>query len=257
MANTDPGNFIWYDLLTSDPARAVTFYEQVCGWTLSTVGGSADYPMFSTPQGMIGGAGKMPEAMARQGVPPHWQAAVKVVDVDATAKLAARLGGRVYLEPTDYPNAGRIAVIADPFGAVLKLFAPLQNRGAHDGTQPGEFTWHELLSQDHEAAFAFYAQLFGWKKVRDFDMGAMGNYLIYGNGGPDLGGMFTKPKEVPVSAWLCYVHVADLDATLARALERGASVIAGPMDVPDNQRIVQLKDPQGALIALHERKTTG
>ena len=254
MENTDAGNFIWYDLLTSDPGAAVAFYEHVFDWT-SSMGGSPDYAMFSTAQGMLGGAGKLPEPMKKQGVPAHWQGAVKVADVDAKAALATKLGGRVYLPPTDYPNAGRLAVVADPFGAAIKLFAPLQNKAAHDGNQPGEFVWHELLSQEHEVAFTFYSQLFGWKKVRDFDLGAMGKYVIFGNGGPDLGGMFTKPKEVPMSAWVYYVHVLDLDATLARAQAKGARVIAGPMDVPGGGRIVQLTDPQGAMFALHEKNT--
>jgi len=255
MANTDAGNFIWYDLLTSDPGAAVAFYEHVFDWTSSGLGDGADYAMFSTAQGMLGGAGKLPEPMKRQGVPAHWQGAVKVADVDAKAAQAEKMGGRVYFPPTDYPEAGRIAVIADPLGAVIKLFAPLQNKGAHDANQPGEFAWRELLSQEHETALAFYSQLFGWKRMRDHDMGAMGKYVIFGSGGVELGGMFTKPKEVPMSAWIYYVNVADLNATLSRAKAKGATVVAGPMDVPGGSRIVQLTDPQGAIFALLERTT--
>ena len=53
------------------------------------------------------------------GAPPHWMAHVQVDDVDATAALAKKLGGKVHKEPTDIPTVGRFAVIADPQGASI------------------------------------------------------------------------------------------------------------------------------------------
>jgi predicted enzyme related to lactoylglutathione lyase len=113
------------------------------------------------------------------------------------------------------------------------------------------------LTTDHEAAFRFYGAIFGWKKQRDFDMGAMGKYLIYGVGAKDLGGMFTKSKDMPAPAsWLYYVQVADLDAAVARAKSKDARLLSGPMEVPGGARIAQLVDPQGAAFALHEPAKT-
>src|SRR6185437_14639096 len=98
---------------------------------------------------------------------------------------------------------------------------------------------------------------FGWEKVRDFDMGAMGQYLIYGTNGKEVGGMFTKPKDMPLpSSFWYYIHVTDLDAALGRAKAKGARVLNGPMEVPGGARIVQLADPQGAMFALHEDAKT-
>jgi predicted enzyme related to lactoylglutathione lyase len=124
---------------------------------------------------------------------------------------------------------------------------------ARDTTTPGEFTWSELLATEHESAFGFYSALFGWKKQRDFDMGPMGKYLIFGTGDRDLGGMFTKPKDMPAPPhWVYYVQVADLDASIARAKAQGAKLVNGPMDVPGGARVAQLDDPQGGGFALHE-----
>jgi predicted enzyme related to lactoylglutathione lyase len=252
MTATNAGNFVWYDLLTSDPGAAIAFYEHVIGWSSRPMGADTGYTLFVSEQGPLGGAVQLPDQAKQMGAPPHWTSNVQVANVDATVAEAKRLGGRVYMEPSDYPNVGRLAIIADPQGAPINLFAPTREMRAHDATKPGEFVWHELLSADHEAAFAFYSKLFGWKKSSEFDMGAMGKYLLYGNGGPDLGGMFTKPKEVPVSVWIYYVHVSDLDAAFERAKGKGARVLNGPMEVPGGARIVQMADPQGAMFALHE-----
>ena len=99
----------------------------------------------------------------------------------------------------------------------------------------------------------FYGTLFGWKKQRDFDMGAMGKYLIFGMGDRDMGGMFTKPKDMHAPPhWLYYVQVADLDAAISRAKAKEAKLLNGPIAVPGGARIAQLMDPQGAGFALHE-----
>jgi hypothetical protein len=54
---------------------------------------------------------------------------------------------------------------------------------AHDPEQAGEFTWSELVTTDHQAAFGFYSQIFGWRKSRELEMGHMGTYLVFNNGG--------------------------------------------------------------------------
>jgi predicted enzyme related to lactoylglutathione lyase len=129
---------------------------------------------------------------------------------------------------------------------------------AHDNTKSGEFCWNELLSSDHRAGFAFYAKLFGWEKLESHDMGPMGEYLLFGSGGARYGGMFTKGKDIPTPpCWMYYVQSTDLDGALARARARGAKVLNGPMDVPGGARIVQMLDPQGAVICLHELAKNG
>jgi predicted enzyme related to lactoylglutathione lyase len=255
MQDLKIGRFVWYELLTSDPAGAIAFYSEVTGWKIQPFE-TGDYTMWVGSQGPLGGVTLLPEAAKTMGAPPYWQANVQVADVDETVAKVKRLGGQVYLTE-DVPTVGRLAVIADPQGAVIAVFTPANDMKAHDVATPGEFSWHELYTTDHEAAFAFYNAIAGWERLDEFDMGPMGKYLLWGLGGQQLGGMMTKPKgmktpdgrEVPPS-WLFYVTTGDLDAALARAKAKGARVLNGPMDVPGGQRIVQLMDPQGAAIAL-------
>ncbi len=251
MADATLGSFVWYDLLTTDPAAAISFYSDVIGWESQAFG--PEYTIFAAKQGPLGGTAKLPDRAKKAGAPPHWTSNVTVADVDATVSEVEKLGGRVINEPANYPNVGRLAVIADPQGAVINVFTPARPMNVHDTSKPGEFTWSELLTIDHEAALRFYAALFGWKKRRGFDMGPIGQYLVFGIGDRDVGGMFTKPKDMPAPPhWLYYVQVADIDAAIARAKANGAKLLNGPMEVPGGARIAQLDDPQGAGFALHE-----
>ena len=77
---------------------------------------------------------------AAQGVPPHWNLYVTVEDVDATAGKVGEAGGQVLAEPFDVFDAGRMAVIADPSGAVLCLWQPGTNIGAEVVNEPGAMT---------------------------------------------------------------------------------------------------------------------
>jgi predicted enzyme related to lactoylglutathione lyase len=256
MTDATPGSFVWYDLMTSDPKGAVAFYTDVIGWSSQPFGEA--YTSFAGSEGPLCGTTDLPERARKMGMPPYWTSNVCVDDVDATVAEARKLGGTVLGEPIDYPKVGRLAVLADPQGATLHVFKPNQPAKVHDATRPGEFTWCELLTSDHESAFVFYSKLFGWTKVRDFDMGQMGKYLIYGNGGRDLGGMFTRSKDMPTPPmWCYYIEVADLDATVDRAKAKGAKLTNGPMEVPGGARIAQLTDPQGAAFALHAMANRG
>jgi predicted enzyme related to lactoylglutathione lyase len=255
MPKTNTGRFVWYELLTSDPKAAISFYTEVVGWK-TQAWEKGDYTMWVGSQGPLGGVTLLPEQAKKMGAPPYWQANVEVANVDETVAKVKQLGGQVYVAE-DVPEVGRFAVIADPQGAVIAVFTPSSEMQSHDVAKDREFSWHELYTTNHEAAFEFYRQIFGWEKLDEFDMGAMGKYWLWGRDGKQLGGMMTMPpgmktpdgRAVPPS-WMYYVTIKDLDAALARAKGKGARVLNGPMEVPGGQRIVQLMDPQGAAFAL-------
>jgi predicted enzyme related to lactoylglutathione lyase len=251
MATAKKGLFVWYEDLAKDPQAAIAFYSDVLGWKTQPFSGSGDgdYTMWVGGQGPLGGVMKLPEEM---GAPPHWMAHVQVEDVDATAALAKKLGGKIHKEPTDIPSVGRFAVLGDPQGASLSVFKPESAMEPHDPSKEGEFCWNELLTSDSAAAFKFYSELFGWKILEEMDMGPMGKYRVFGIGDQRLGGMMTTPQGASMPPmWLYYAETKDLDGALERAKRKGAKVMNGPMDVPGG-RVVQLQDPQGAAFALHQ-----
>lgn len=255
MTDTNTGRPVWYDLLTTDPKAAMAFYSHVVGWTTQAFGDS-HYTMWAASQGPLGGVSALPDTARQLGAPPYWQVSIQVANVDQTVEQVKQLGGKVHVVE-DIPTVGRFAVIEDPQGAAIALFAPIGDMAPHDIARHGEFSWNELYTTDHEAAFRFYQQIAGWERLGEFDMGDMGTYLLWGRRGKQLGGMMTKPKgmkapdgsEVP-TAWMFYITTDDLDAALERATGKGARLVTGPMEVPGGQRIVQLIDPQGAAFAL-------
>ena len=114
----------------------------------------------------------------------------------------------------------------------------------------GNVGWHELYADDGPKAFDFYCNMFGWEHSSDFDMGAMGVYKIFKIGDRDLGGIMTKPAEMPVSAWNFYFNVPAIDAAVERVNEGGGKVVFGPMEVPGGSWVIQGTDPQGAFFSL-------
>ncbi|ESR26008.1 VOC family protein [Lutibaculum baratangense] len=257
---SDPtGTFVWYELMTSDPAAALAFYGSVVGWTTSgmPMPGKPDetYTMLHAGDRPVAGLMALPEDVASQGGRPGWIGYVVVEDVDRAAEKLAAAGGTVHRQPADIPGVGRFAVVADPAGAVFCPFrgAPEMSEGpapAPMGT-PGHVGWHELMGGEVDDSLAFYGGLLGWTKEHDMDMGPMGAYRLFA--GPDgqmIGGMMRRPSEVPQSFWLYYFNVPAMDAAIEKVKAGGGQVINGPMEVPGGSTIIQALDPQGAMFAL-------
>ncbi|WP_334162279.1 VOC family protein [Phenylobacterium sp.] len=255
---SDHGRFIWCELMTPDVAAAKAFYVQLLGWSLEEMtGGDMTYTL-AGPGPAIAGMMELPDDLKAAGVPPNWTGYVDVDDVDAAAEKAKQLGGSVQVPPTDIPDIGRFAVIADPGGAVISIMTPAPMEGGAPMPTPGSpgtAGWRELYAADLESAFSFYSALFGWRKDDDVDMGPMGVYRLFANQDGQVGGMMTKPADFPVPAWLYYFVVDDIDAGATRVKAGGGQVLNGPMEVPGGDWIVQAADPQGAMFALMGKKT--
>jgi predicted enzyme related to lactoylglutathione lyase len=251
------GRFIWYELMTTDAKAAGAFYTAVVGWTAADSGmPGMSYTIFSLGEAMIAGLMALPEEVRRQGAPPAWSGYIAVDDVDAAAEKATRLGGTVHMPPTDIAEIGRFAVLADPQGAVFMPFRPLPPPSPPvipAPGSPGTIGWNELYASDWEKAFAFYSDMFGWKKDQAIDMGpGVGTYQLFApaGGGPAIGGMFNKPAEVPVNFWLYYFVIESIDAAAERVKANGGKVLFGPMEVPGGAFVLQGMDPQGAIFGL-------
>ena len=115
------GTLCWADLSTPDTKRASEFYSGLFGWQImADEKDKSGYLHIKNGDHFIGG---VPPAAHRQpGVPPHWLAYFWVDDVDASASKAKQLGANLYVDPMTIENVGRMAVIADPQGAVFAIF---------------------------------------------------------------------------------------------------------------------------------------
>ncbi len=246
------GDFVWYDLMTTDPDGAQDFYGKVVGWGTTEWDGAAPYTLWTSGEQPIGGVMELPDEAKSAGAPPHWLAYIQTPDVSGACERILSLGGQVLKEPQEIPNTGSFAVVADPQGAVFAIFTPADAQSQQDVTpKPGRFSWHELATDNPDGAWDFYSKAFGWKKTDAMDMGDMGIYQMYGNGNHPLGGMFKRPPDMPVSAWVYYAMVPDIDAAVDQVTANGGQVLNGPMEVPGGDQVAQCMDPQGCMFALH------
>jgi predicted enzyme related to lactoylglutathione lyase len=252
------GRFVWYELMTKDVAGAKAFYPKITGWTIEDWSGPMDYSMFAANGKPFAGLMTLPDEAAKMGAPSHWLGYVAVDDVDAFHAKAESLGARAYVPPTDIPGVGRFSVIADPQGATIALFKGTSDMPVgDDASKPGEISWHELITSDAGAAWAFYSALFGWEKTDAMDMGGGWMYQMYRAAGSSktLGGMMTAPKDFQAPPhWMYYTHVPDMHEALAAVKANGGQLLNGPEEVPGNDLVAQCMDPQGAAFALHAHK---
>src|SRR5262245_56009138 len=114
-----PGKFVWFELVSKDAKKAQAFYGDVFGWKVEPFSmGGFTYEMIYAGGTMLGGYAS--PKTDRQ--PSHWIAYVSVEDVDAATKATTANGGRVVEAPSEIPNVGRTARIADPQGAEICVF---------------------------------------------------------------------------------------------------------------------------------------
>ena len=238
---TKVGKFVWHEQVSSDPTQAESFYTQLFGWGTEVFKpGEADYTMISVSGGSHGAFAKAMEGAP----PPHWLGHVRVDKLEETIEKAKQAGGTLAAGPFEMGEVGRMAIIGDPQGAYLSAYEPQGDAPAPEGV----FVWDELGTTDVDGAQHFYEQVFGWTTS---DMGEeFGGYRIFNRGEDGIAGVMALPDaSVPVH-WQPYVAVEDPDATSAKAVELGGSVLIEVMDVPKVGRLAVLRDPQGATFGI-------
>jgi uncharacterized protein len=119
------GTLCWADLSTPDRARAGDFYSSLFGWQIAKGDEDPSHDYWHIMNGKEG-IGGLPSATQRDpNAPAHWMAYFLVSDCDATTAKAQQLGAAVYLAPMTIEGTGRMAVLADPQGAVFAIFQPV------------------------------------------------------------------------------------------------------------------------------------
>jgi predicted enzyme related to lactoylglutathione lyase len=235
----------WADLTVPDVAAATAFYGSVVGWTFADTGDEyGGYTIAQVDDDAAAGIG--PQAAA--GVPPSWTLYFASDDVDATAAAITAGSGHLLLEPGDVGSLGRMCIGADPTGAVFGVWQAGEHIGAQVTGEPGGICWEDLRSTRPELAVGFYKAVFGLTTEGLEEAGPdYSLFFCHGTDGPQggMGGMMGEPDGTP-SHWIVYFAVADVDASIAAAVERGGSSLAPASDTPYG-RMGPVADPWGAV----------
>lgn len=239
--------FGWVDLASTDQESAKRFYSELFDWESrdDPLPDGGYYTNFSKDGKAVAGLG----STMGEGMPSMWSSYVLVDSADETTKAATEAGGRVLMEPMDVMEFGRMALIADPSGAVFGLWEPKNHGGAEMYGDHGSLVWNELATRDLEKARPFYEKALGWS-WSSMDMGGGSTYYLGGvgtdkrAGGIDMGEMW--PAEVPAH-WDVYFAVDDHEAAAKKAVELGATDMSGATEVPNAGTMHYLADPTGAF----------
>ncbi len=237
-----PGTPSWVDMGSPDPDAAASFYSALFGWTVEAderpeAGG---YAMATLRGKSVAGLGPA----QNPDMQPFWAVYVTVTNADAALEAAAAAGATVIVPAMDVLDAGRMGVLQDPVGSFISVWQPNQHIGAELVNEPGTFGWNELATTDLAAATDFYTKVFGWG---------------LGDAPSDEGRIFTVGGEMACGAhqagegefpaWSVWFSVDDCDASTARAVELGGSVMMPPNDMGFGRGAV-VADPQGAVFGL-------
>jgi len=249
----------WVEGLHRDPDAAREFYGALMGWEFEGSGGEPEYFVARLRGLDVAGLAPMPEAVT--DVDGGWMTHVAVDSAAASAEAATAAGGRLVAGPMDVAPAGRLAVIADPAGAIFCAWEGQLRLGAQVINEAGAWSMSSLQTADAGAADAFYDALFGWK-AEPFGPPDAG-IAVYRLPG-FFGGEPSQPVPRDVVAvrmpleegqqphWHVDFWIADADGAAARAAQMGGTVVVAPHDAPPAFRQAVLADPQGGTFSVSQ-----
>ena len=253
------GRYCWIDLATTDPEAAQSFYGALMGWEFDNMlnEGELIYSMIQLDGKHVAGMGQLQPPQLEAGMPPTWSSYVCVEDAGEMVKKCEALGAQTLAGPMDVFDSGVLAALADPNGAVFSLWQPKDHMGFQVMMEPNTYCWVELYANNPTEDAEFYKSAFGWGLAADPDPNHP--YLRFNQevreGGDEwerqvAGVLQIQPDmgEVPPH-WHVYFQVADVSASLQKALELGGEQIHPVIEMP-KVKLVGIRDPQGAHFTL-------
>lgn len=120
------GAFYWNELMTNDIETARAYYAATVGWTFEAMPmPDGTYWIAQYDGKPVGGMMSM-QGVIPDGVPPHWMSYLAVDDIDTRIAVALTHGATLLRPCFDVAGVGRIAILADPTGAVMGWITPAQ-----------------------------------------------------------------------------------------------------------------------------------
>ncbi len=259
----EPGVPCWVATFHPDPEKAVGFYTELFAWEATNL-----MPPESPSEFYVckrRGRDVAAIGSERDGAPslPAWNTYIWADSADDTVAKVTNAGGSVVIEPSDRRDVARVAVVADPEGAVFGVWQPGEHRGAQLVNEPGAWSMSQLNTRDPEGAKVFYGAVFGWE-TDTFDMGEgeISLWRLPGYVGGEPGQPVSREVVgvmVPLSGdgspedasahWSVDFWVDDVDAAALKAAELGGEVKMRPFYTSVGKTAI-LTDPQGATFSV-------
>jgi predicted enzyme related to lactoylglutathione lyase len=234
--------------MTSDPERSREFYGALFSWEATDPAEEfGGYFQFLKDGRPVGGC----MAKMDPNLPDIWSVYLNTDDAQKAAETAQANGGMLLAGPDAVGDLGTMVFLGDPGGAGIGAWQPNTFHGIGvlgEANTPG---WFELHTRSYGDALSFYRNVFGWNTRSEGDTDEF-RYSVMVQGEEMYAGVMDatayQPEGTP-GVWTVYFQVDDVDATLARATELGATVIQQAEDTPYG-RLAVAGDPTGAQFKL-------
>lgn len=287
-----PGVPCWVEAAEPDPEAAVEFYGDLFGWRFDNAIPTASegayliarHQVASSSIFDVSGAVRSGDVAGVRAVPRElsptatWNTYFWVSSADEAVSRVGDAGGDVVVEPFDLENACRMALLADPEGAVFGVWEAKDHSGARLVNDPGAPVFNGLNTRDIDGARSFYGSVFGWQTgpigggAEGWTLPEYGDWLerehhpglrrqMAAAGAPTgfediVAAIIPVADDQPETPahWSVTFATDDTDATAAKASELGAEVIVPPFDAPWSTaeytiRLTVIRDPQGATFS--------
>jgi predicted enzyme related to lactoylglutathione lyase len=239
------GQFVWHDLITPNPDKAMDFYSQLFGWTYKSLGnGEMAYHVIYNGDEAIGGIIPLNVKTHPSG---EWLSSVSVPDVDKAVAYNTQKGGKTLFKPSNFKGRGRSALVQDPEGAYIS-FIRSETGDPKFYTADNSWLWNELWTSDLESSLKFYMGVAPY--VSEEVKSEKVPYFLMKSEDMKLCGMMKNPVEKMRSAWLPYIKVNDVEQVSATATSLGAVLMLEPRDDVRNGSVAIIQDPNGAPFAI-------
>lgn len=245
----------WIDVMTSDTAATQAFYSELFGWTVVDPGpdynGYFNFLRHGVP--VAGGMTNADDSDSGNG----WSVYFATADAAGTVSDAESNGGTIHLPPHPVEALGTMAMIAGPGDATAGLWQAAEHKGFGAYLEPGAPNWFELQTRAYDKDLEFYRQVLGWSTETVFDedgtrysMGLIGEEELLG-----VMDASVFPENAPLG-WSVYFGSEDLETSIARAVDLGATLTIGPDHTPYGN-LAGLDDPTGAAFKLQQLPAEG
>ena len=236
------GSFLWFDLVTSDPAKVGTYYEKLFGWKISKAAGEDNYDLITNRGTLIGGI-----ASIKGDEQAVWLGSLSVASVPKAIGKVKQLGGKI-LEPAQkVDDRGIIAIVEDNMGAALVLLDTGSRDPVSRSPKLGDWLWTDLFTKNIEKSSKFYKELVGLKHKRVTNKKKKQIDLLSLDG-KIKSGMVKIPWKHVTPTWLPYIRVKNVTTTMKRSVQLGGKIFHKFKDG------AILLDPTGAAFGIQQIK---
>lgn len=244
------GKIVWHDLLTDDVNSVKSFYSGLFSWKFDNGGDpEAIYTTILFNGNAIGGIIHLEKKDDETNYASQWMEYISVEDVDGVFQKVIKQNCKVFREPFDIMNRGRIAVFADTRGALIAIVNSSTGDPDDVEVEYNNWFWNELWTDDLNNSVDFYKSLFNYT-LEEYKTRSDNDYVILRTKEKRRAGVLKIPYDDVKPNWLPYVAVKDVKEVENKVKELGGEILVASEDIIGNDAAI-LADPSGAVFTIH------